>query len=75
MHEYLNDNMNVFDDDTDGDLAPNYFDNDDDGDGVFSIFEDIDGDGDPSNDDTNGDGIPNYLDPESTESNLDDDDA
>ncbi|MEM6514682.1 MAG: FKBP-type peptidyl-prolyl cis-trans isomerase [Bacteroidota bacterium] len=73
--EDLNDNMNVFDDDTDGDLAPNYFDNDDDGDGVFSIFEDIDGDGDPSNDDTNGDGIPNYLDPESTESNLDDDDA
>ncbi len=66
--EDLNENMSVFDDDTDGDTIPNFADTDDDGDGIFSIFEDIDGDGDPSNDDTNGNGIPNYLDPSSTES-------
>ncbi|MGB3608233.1 MAG: hypothetical protein WA775_16375 [Psychroserpens sp.] len=69
--EDLNDNFNVFDDDTDGDTIPNYFDADDDGDGVFTLFEDIDEDGDPTNDDTDGDGIPNYLDADSTESNQD----
>ncbi len=35
---------------------------DDDLDGVPSIFEDIDGDGDPRNDDTDGNNIPNYAD-------------
>ncbi|WP_421930567.1 Ig-like domain-containing protein [Marivirga tractuosa] len=35
---------------------------DSDGDGVPDVFEDIDGDGDPTNDDTDGDGIPDYLD-------------
>jgi len=69
--EDLNNNMDISDDDTDGDLVPNFFDPDDDGDGVFTIFEDINGDGDPTNDDTDGDGIPNYLDEDSTESTQD----
>ncbi|WP_156032938.1 FKBP-type peptidyl-prolyl cis-trans isomerase [Sediminibacter sp. Hel_I_10] len=69
--EDINENSNVFDDDSDGDGLPDYVDTDDDGDGVFTLFEDIDGDGDPTNDDTNNNGIPNYLDPESTESNQD----
>ena len=56
-------------DDTDGDLFPNYLDPDDDGDGVPTIFEDLDGDGDPTNDDSDDDEIPNYLDEDSTESN------
>jgi MYXO-CTERM domain-containing protein len=37
-------------------------DTDDDGDGVLTSFEDVDGDGDPTNDDTDMDGTPNYLD-------------
>jgi FKBP-type peptidyl-prolyl cis-trans isomerase FkpA len=37
--EDLDDNGNVFDDDTDGDFFPNYVDTDDDGDGVFTIDE------------------------------------
>lgn len=70
--EDLNDNGEVGDDDTDGDLLPNFFDADDDGDGVLTIYEDLDDDGDPRNDDSDGDGIPNYLDSDSTESNQDD---
>lgn len=70
--EDLNNNMEVGDDDTDGDQLPNFFDADDDNDGVLTINEDIDEDGDPRNDDTDGDGIPNYLDADSTESNEDD---
>ncbi len=50
------------DDDTDGDGTPDYLDADDDGDGIFTINEDINNDGDPTNDDSNGNGIPNYLD-------------
>jgi len=56
------------DDDTDGDGTPDYADTDDDGDGVFSVYEDIDGDGDPSND-IGANGIAKYLDPTETESN------
>jgi len=63
--------MNVFNDDTDGDTNPNFTDSDDDGDGILTINEDINNDGDPTNDDTDGDGIPNYLDEDSTESNED----
>jgi hypothetical protein len=68
--EDLNNNINVFDEDTDEDELPNYLDIDDDGDGVFTINEDIDGDGDPTND-IGANGIPRYLDPEETESNQD----
>ncbi|NNE31542.1 MAG: hypothetical protein HKN40_04145 [Winogradskyella sp.] len=71
--EDLNNNLDVFDDDTDEDGNPNYFDLDDDGDGVLTINEDINQDGDPTNDDTDADGIPNYLDEDSTESTEDDD--
>jgi len=49
-------------DNTDGDLLPNYLDNDDDNDGVLTKDEDTNGDGDPTNDDSDGDGVPNYLD-------------
>ncbi len=49
-------------DNTDGDIYPNYFDQDDDNDGVLTKDEDTNGDGDPTNDDTDGDGVPNYLD-------------
>ena len=70
--EDLNQNGDVFDDDTDGDGFPNYFDSDDDGDGVLTRYEDLDNDGDPTNDDTDGDGIPNYLDSSTSISNQDD---
>lgn len=55
----------VYNDDTDGDLIPDFQDIDDDGDGVVTWLEDTDGDGDPRNDDFDGDGIPNYLDSDS----------
>ncbi|MBF4986473.1 gliding motility-associated C-terminal domain-containing protein, partial [Nonlabens mediterrranea] len=48
--------------DTDGDGIPDVFDIDDDGDGVATIYEDYDGDNDPTNQDSDGDGIPDYLD-------------
>ena len=48
--------------DTDNDGTIDALDNDDDGDGVLTSFEDVDGDGDPTNDDTDMDGTPNYLD-------------
>lgn len=51
-------------DDTDGDLFPNYTDSDDDGDGILTSDEDANGDGDLSNDDSDGDGVPDYLDPD-----------
>lgn len=70
MEDY-NTNLDVNDDDTDEDGAPDYIDLDDDDDGVFTIHEDLNEDGDPTNDDSDGDGIPNYLDPDSTESNQD----
>jgi hypothetical protein len=48
--------------DADADGKPDYLDDDDDGDGVPTIYEDPDGDGDPTKDDTDGDTLPNYLD-------------
>jgi len=48
-------------DDTDGDLIPNFADTDDDGDGVLTKDEDANGDGNPANDFTNGGTIPDYL--------------
>lgn len=62
--EDLDGDGDVSNDDTDGDLLPNYLDLDDDGDGVNSIDEDANGDGDITNDDTDGDGVPDYLDPD-----------
>ena len=56
------------DDDTDGDLKPDFLDTDDDGDGVPTINEDLNNDGDPTND-IGANGIPNYLDPTETASN------
>jgi FKBP-type peptidyl-prolyl cis-trans isomerase FkpA len=70
--EDVNGNEDITDDDTDGDLVPDYLDVDDDGDGVLTRNEDIDNDGDPTNDDTDMDGIPNYLDEDSIESNQSD---
>lgn len=70
--EDYNMNLDVNDEDTDEDEIPDYFDVDDDGDGVATIFEDIDGDGDPTND-IGANGIPKYLDPEETESTEDED--
>lgn len=63
--EDLDGDGDVYNDDTDGDLLPDFQDIDDDDDGIFTRLEDIDGDGDPRNDDTDGDGIPNYLDADS----------
>ncbi len=70
MEDY-NGNLDVNDDDTDEDGSPDYIDLDDEGDGVLTMFEDIDGDGDPTND-IGANGIPKYLDPEETESNQED---
>ena len=70
--EDINQDGNVFDDDTDNDDIPDFFDVDDDGDGVLTRYEDIDNDGDPTNDDTDNDGIPNYLDSSTAISNQDD---
>ncbi len=65
VREDVNGNGYLRDDDTDGDLQPNYFDVDDDGDGVTTRKEITDDNGEiifpyP---DSNGDGIPDYLDP------------
>ena len=60
--EDLNGNGIFNDDNTNGNVYPDYIDLDDDGDGILTINEDVNGDGDPTNDDTDGDGIPNYLD-------------
>ena len=53
-------------DDTDGDLIPNYLDNDDDNDGVPTNDEDKNGDGNPANDfnDPNNPTLPDYLNPD-----------
>ncbi|WGD34331.1 hypothetical protein [Olleya sp. YS] len=67
--EDINGNGDLYDDDTDGDLIPNFLDVDDDGDNVLTVTEltDFDGNDDDDNpltnpEDTDGDGIPNYLD-------------
>lgn len=54
------------DDDTDGDLIPNYLDSDDDGDGILTRDEDANGDGDPTNDfsDPENPTLPDYLNPD-----------
>ncbi|MCK7589842.1 hypothetical protein M0G43_04580 [Subsaxibacter sp. CAU 1640] len=70
--EDLDNNGNVYDDDTDGDGIPNFLDTDDDGDGVLTRYEDIDHDGNPMNDDTDGDGVPNYLDRDTRIDNRED---
>ncbi|WP_177229072.1 T9SS type A sorting domain-containing protein [Pustulibacterium marinum] len=47
--------------DTDGDLIENYLDNDDDNDTILTIYEDYNGNGDPTDDDTDENGVPDYL--------------
>lgn len=71
LNEDLDEDRNLYNDDTDEDLVPNFLDADDDGDNILTIHEDLNEDGDPTNDDSDGDGIPNYLDEDSTESNQD----
>ncbi len=71
IYEDLDEDRNLFSDDTDGDLIPNYADPDDDGDNILTRYEDLDGDGDPRNDDSDNDGVPNYLDADSTDSTQD----
>ena len=61
--EDLNDNGNLFDDDTDGDGIPNFIDTDDDNDNVPTSVEIINNDGDELPD-TDEDGTPDYLDPD-----------
>jgi len=53
-------------DDTDGDLLPNFIDPDDDGDGIPTRDEDTNGDGDPTNDFSDPDNptLPDYLNPD-----------
>jgi hypothetical protein len=65
IDEDLNNNGNIFDDNTDGDNFPNFVDFDDDEDGVRTRDEiEIDDDGNITFPDTDGDGIPDYLDPD-----------
>jgi hypothetical protein len=68
IHEDLNHNGYVTDDNTDSDSYPNYIDVDDDNDGHLTKDEGADpnGDGNPSDaEDLDGDGIANYLDSDS----------
>lgn len=71
--EDLNNNGDLFDDDSDGDGIPNFLDTDDDNDNVLTASEQleaiddngniiIDENGDVVYVDTDNDGIPNYLD-------------
>jgi len=60
--EDLDGDGNVKNDDTDGDLIPNYLDVDDDGDGILTKDEDANGNGNFFDDDDDGDEIPNFLD-------------
>ena len=62
IDEDINQDGDIFNDDTDKDKIPNIYDSDDDGDGVLTKDEDANGDGDPTNDDSDGDGTPDYLD-------------
>jgi hypothetical protein len=61
LHEDINSNGILTDDDTDMDSIPNYLDPDDDGDGVLTIDEDYNNNGDPTDDDTDNSGVPDYL--------------
>ena len=60
--EDLDNDGDIYNDDTDGDGVPNFVDVDDDGDGILTKDEDTNNDGDLTNDDSDGDGIPDYLD-------------
>lgn len=60
--EDLNNNGNLFDDDTDGDGIPNFLDVDDDNDNVLTEIEIINEDNPNVFPDFDGDGIPDYLD-------------
>ena len=64
-NEDIDGDGDVYNDDTDEDLIPDFQDIDDDGDGILTRLEDADEDGDPRNDDSDGDGIPDYLDADS----------
>lgn len=66
--EDINQNGNLFDDDTDDDGIPNFLDVDDDNDNVLTEVENINEDNPNQFPDTDNDGLPNYLD------NDDDDD-
>jgi len=60
--EDVNNNGDLFDDDTDGDGLINILDPDDDGDGILTINEDTNGNGNLFDDDSDGDMIPDFLD-------------
>lgn len=62
---------NLLNDDTDGDLIPNFLDDDDDGDNILTINEDFGGDGNPANDDADSDGVPDYLEPNDVDTDGD----
>jgi len=63
--EDRNHDGDVKNDDTDGDLIPNFADSDDDGDGKLTRDEDTNNNGNWFDDDADGDGIPNFLDKDS----------
>jgi hypothetical protein len=83
--EDLNGNLNLFDDDTDGDNIYNFVDIDDDNDGTLTIDEDLepdtdftvdrDGDGDPTNDIGDGDPTNDDSDGDGIPNYLDEDDS
>ena len=60
--ENLNNNSSLYDENTDGDIFPNYLDNDDDDDGILTINEDYNNNGSVLDDDMNSNGINDYLD-------------
>jgi gliding motility-associated-like protein len=62
IHEDINQDGDLANDDTDGDGVSDYMDADDDGDGILTLDEDLNNNNDPRDDDSDGDGIPNYLD-------------
>ncbi len=63
--EDLDNDGDVKNDDTDGDLIMNYLDIDDDGDEKLTRDEDTNNNGNWFDDDADGDGIPNFLDKDS----------
>ena len=83
--EDLNGNLDLFDDNTDGDAIYNFVDVDDDNDGTLTIDEDLepdtdltedrDGDGDPTNDIGDGDPTNDDTDGDGIPNDLDEDDS